>query len=368
MFMSIKATEAIVLPGVFSNKRKYLYIIFLSLITALIILTLFSIGIGAVFIPVDDVIKIIMHQFLSTAIQEELIQSEVILIAIRLPRVLMCLLIGATLAVCGAVLQGLFRNPLADPQLIGVSSGAALGAAISIILGPSLNKLLPEMEISSILPFMAFFGGFAATTIVYRISSKHGKTSVSTMLLSGIAINALCGSIIGYLIFLADDNQIRDLTFWTLGSLNGSSWKSLYAIFPFLIFTIVVLPFFSSKLNVILLGEEEAKYLGVDVDKLKKYMIFLASLGVGACVAVSGIIGFIGLVVPHLVRLIIGPDLRILIPASIILGATLLLCSDLIARTVVAPTELPIGIVTSLLGAPFFIWLLIKNRSLQNYL
>ena len=355
-------------PGLFSNRRARIYVVFLVLVVSLFFLTIISIGTGAVSIPAGVVLKIIASQFTGGLGVDELVQSEAIVMSIRLPRILMAITVGATLAICGATLQGLFRNPLADPQLIGVSSGAALGAAFIIIFGSSLIEVLPIESSLSLIPFMSFFGGLIATIVVYKISSLNGKTSVSTMLLAGIAINALCAAAIGYLIFSADDNQIRDFTFWTLGSLNGSTWKSFYSVLPFLAFSIVVLPFLSNKINIILLGESEAKYLGINVERLKQYVILLTALGVGAAVAVSGIIGFVGLVVPHLLRLIIGPDLRTLMPASILFGALLLLGSDLVARTVVAPTELPIGIVTSTIGAPFFIWLLIRNRNLRNYL
>ncbi len=327
-----------------------------------------SVARGAVTIPASVVLEVLFSRFGEGLKEDEFVQSSAIVMSIRMPRILMALCVGATLAVCGATLQGLFRNPLADPQLIGVSSGAALGAAITIILGGAITAALPILEDINLIPLAAFAGGLAATILVYKISAVNGKTSVSTMLLAGIAVNALVAAGIGYLVFSADDNQIRDLTFWTLGTLNGSTWSSFYSVLPFMLVSILILPFLSKQINIILIGEHEARYLGVNVERLKKLVILLAALGVGASVAVTGIIGFVGLVVPHLLRLIIGPDLRTLMPASVIFGALLLLSSDLLARTIVAPAELPIGVVTSTIGAPFFIWLLLRNRKLANYL
>ncbi len=336
------------------------YLTFIVLLIGLIAFSIMAVGIGPVSISSSEVIRILANKLGLISFEDgELAQYQAIVLSIRLPRVIIAILIGGTLAVSGAALQGLFRNPLADPTLIGVSSGSALAAAIVIVLGVNMGVLLP---------LAAFAGGLGATYLVYLISSSSGKTSVTTMLLAGIAINALAAAGIGYLIFNADDNQIRDLTFWTLGSISGATWEVVYKSAPFLIISCVGLPFFSKQMNVMLLGENEAKYLGINTERVKKVIIFLSALGIGAAVAVSGIIGFVGLVVPHLLRLIIGPDHRFLIPNSILLGALLLLASDLFARMVVIPAELPIGIVTSTIGAPFFMWLLIRNKSLSNFL
>ncbi len=338
----------------------FIFILFLGLIS----FTIISIGLGPVSIPPSDVIQVILNKIGLSALDENLTQFSAIINSIRLPRVIMAILIGATLAVCGASLQGLFRNPLADPTLIGVSSGAAFAAAFVIIFGAQFAVILPGFVAASLLPIAAFLGGLGATWLVYIISSKNGSTSVGTMLLAGIAINALAAAGIGYLIFTADDNQIRDLTFWTLGSIGGSVWDTVFRTSPFLIFTIVGLQFLSKQMNILLLGEQEARHLGVNTERIKKLIISLSALGIGSAVAVSGVIGFVGLVVPHVIRLIIGPDHRFLMPASVLLGALLLLASDLFARMIVIPAELPIGIVTSTIGAPFFLWLLIKKRNL----
>ena len=347
-----------------SYSKKYILLGFLFI--ALLLCAVISVGIGPVSVEPSVVLKIFANKLgFITFAEDELVQSSAIVYSIRLPRVILAILVGATLAISGAALQGLFRNPLADPTLIGVSSGAALAAAFIITMGAKLFSFLPPALYSLLLPIAAFVGGLVATLLVYIISTRAGKTNVATMLLAGIAINALAAAGIGFLIFTANDVQIRDLTFWTLGSLGGSVWNSVFKAGPFLLITIIGLPFFSKQMNIMLLGENEARYLGVNTQFVKKAIIFLATLGIGAAVAVSGIIGFVGLVVPHLLRLMIGPDHKFLLPGSILLGGLLLLAADLFARMAVVPAELPIGIVTATFGAPFFLWLLIRKRS-QN--
>ncbi len=335
----------------------------------LVLFAILSVGTGPVSVAPGSVLKILANKlgFIHFA-EDELVQSSAIVYGIRLPRVILAILVGAALAVAGAALQGLFRNPLADPTLIGASSGSAFTAALVIITGSQFMAFIPGIIKTTLLPLAAFLGALGATLLVYSISTKSGRTNMATMLLAGIAINALAASGIGYLIFTATDIQIRDLTFWTLGSLGGSVWDTVIKSTPFLLISIVGLPFFSKHLNVMLLGEQEAHYLGLNTQRIKKLIIVLATLGIGAAVAVSGIIGFVGLVVPHLLRLMMGPDHRFIMPASVLLGALLLLGSDLFARMVVIPAELPIGIVTSTIGAPFFLWLLIRKRSISNYL
>ncbi|MEQ9265749.1 MAG: iron chelate uptake ABC transporter family permease subunit [Balneolaceae bacterium] len=338
------------------------------LFIGLIFFAIISIGTGPVTIAPKIVIQILASKLGWLELDDSFSQFSAIVFSIRLPRVIMAMLIGATLAVSGAALQGLFRNPLADPTLIGVSSGSALAAASIIILGAQLSVFLPAFISNALLPIASFCGGLLATWLVYIISTKSGKTSVATMLLAGIAINALAAAGIGYLIFTADDIQIRDITFWTLGSIGSSIWDTVFKTAPFLLISLIGLPLLSKHMNIMLLGESEARHLGVNTQLIKKTVIVLAALGIGSAVAVSGIIGFVGLVVPHLLRLVIGPDHRFLMPGSILLGALLLLSSDLFARMIAVPAELPIGIVTSTIGAPFFLWLLVRKRSVANYL
>ena len=287
--------------------------------------------------------------------------TSVVVAQFRVPRIVLAVLCGMGLALAGCVMQTVTGNPLADPGLVGVSSGAALGAAIAIVGGAAFGGL-PEVMGPYLLSLCAFIGGLGVTALVYRLGRRNGQTNVAVMLLAGIALTALAGSAVGLFTYLADDATLRTLTFWNLGSLNGASYARLW---PLLIVTVGValwLPRRANALNALLLGESEANHLGIDVEGLKRELVFCTALGVGAAVAAAGMIGFIGLVVPHLVRLLAGPDHRVLLPASVLAGATLLLFADLIARLALAPAELPIGIVTAFLGAPFFLYLLMRGR------
>jgi iron complex transport system permease protein len=293
-------------------------------------------------------------------------RDRIIIQDIRLPRILLGTLVGASLAVSGAVMQGLFRNPLADPGLIGVSAGAGLGAIVVIVLGATvLGPVLAPLGIYA-LPLAAFFGGLVTTFILYRVATRRGQTSIATMLLAGIALAAMTGAFSGVLIYLADDRQLRDLTFWGLGSLAGATWQKIGAAAPIMVVALAATPFLARGLNALALGEATAGHLGVPVQRLKYVSIVAVSAAVGASVAVSGGIGFIGIVVPHLLRLLIGPDNRYLLPASALLGASALLVADAISRTIVAPAELPIGIVTAAVGGPFFLWILLRRRGVLD--
>lgn len=255
-------------------------------------------------------------------------------------------------------MQGLFRNPIVDPGLIGISSGAALMAAISIVLG----HMIPLLQGNAALSISAFIGGVGTCLLVYVISTRSGRTNIVTLLLSGVAIMALAEAIIGFMIFLADDDQLRDLTFWRMGSLSGATWEKLPYVLPVLALPLLSFPFLGKGLNALSLGEREAGHLGLSVERFKRLLVVLAGLCVGAGVAVAGIVVFVGLVVPHLVRLLSGPDHRTLLPFSFLLGAIVLSVADLLARTVVAPAELPIGIITAFLGAPFFLYLIQRKK------
>jgi iron complex transport system permease protein len=336
--------------------------LFLLLGFLLLLVVWLSLALGPVSLPLGDTLRALAHMLGLPVAADGLGQAELIVGQIRLPRTLLGLATGGVLALAGVAMQGLFRNPLADPGLIGVSSGAALGAAIAIVFGASIGGL-PEAFAPYLLSACAFAGGLLVTALVYRLGRHNGQTSVATMLLAGIALTALAGALIGLFTYLADDATLRTLTFWNLGSLNGASYPRLW---PLLLITLLVacwLPRRVNALNALLLGESEARHLGFDVERLKVELILCTALGVGAAVAAAGMIGFIGLVVPHLLRLIVGPDHRVLLPASMFGGAILLLLADLIARLALAPAELPIGIVTALIGAPFFLYLLIRGRS-----
>lgn len=336
--------------------------LFLLLGFLLLLVVWLSLALGPVSLPLGDTLRALAHMLGLPVSADGLGQAELIVGQIRLPRTLLGITTGGVLALAGVAMQGLFRNPLADPGLIGVSSGAALGAAIAIVFGASIGGL-PEAFAPYLLSACAFAGGLLVTALVYRLGRHNGQTSVATMLLAGIALTALAGALIGLFTYLADDATLRTLTFWNLGSLNGASYPRLW---PLLLISLLVacwLPRRVNALNALLLGESEARHLGFDVERLKVELILCTALGVGAAVAAAGMIGFIGLVVPHLLRLLVGPDHRVLLPASMFGGAILLLLADLVARLALAPAELPIGIVTALIGAPFFLYLLIRGRS-----
>ena len=284
--------------------------------------------------------------------------------SIRFPRVVLGALIGATLATAGGALQGLFRNPLADPGVIGVSAGAALATALSIVVGGRLMDATTAVTwVPWLMPIAAFAGAIAAATIVLFVSRNGAGQSVATMLLAGIAVNALASAGTGLLISLANDTQLRALSFWTLGSLGGATWHVvIVAAVPMLI-AIVGLQRTTRSLDLLLLGEREAQHLGVRTGRLRAIVIGCVALGVGSAVAFSGLIGFVGLVIPHLVRIVLGPSHRGVLPLGAVLGATLLVLTDLGSRTVLAPIELPIGAVTAAIGAPVFLWLVLRRRT-----
>jgi len=292
------------------------------------------------------------------------LRERVVLFDIRMPRMVMGVLVGASLAVSGAVMQGLFRNPLADPGLVGVSAGAGLGAITGIVLGGYLPLALSQFFGYYLVPFAAFIGGWASTMVLYRVSTRQGRTSVATMLLAGIALGALAGALSGVLVYLADDAQLRDLTFWGMGSLAGATWTKVFAAAPIILIALGGAPFLARGLNGLALGEATAHHIGISVQLVKNTAILSVAAATGAAVAVSGGIGFIGIIVPHLLRLSVGPDHKYLLPNSALLGASMLLGSDVISRTIIAPAELPIGIVTATLGAPVFLWILLRRRGI----
>ncbi|WP_176470475.1 MULTISPECIES: FecCD family ABC transporter permease [Pseudomonas] len=321
-----------------------------------------SLALGPVSLPLIDTLRAGARLLGLPVAGEGLEQAELILGQIRLPRTLLGLAVGAVLALSGVAMQGLFRNPLADPGLVGVSAGAALGAAVAIVGGSWVGGI-PEAFAPYLLSLCAFLGGLGVTALVYRLGRRDGQTNVATMLLAGIALTALAGAAVGLFTYLADDATLRTLTFWNLGSLNGASYQRLWPLVLVAVLVSLWLPRRAQALNALLLGESEARHLGIEVEKLKRELVFCTALGVGAAVAAAGLIGFIGLVVPHLVRLLAGPDHRVLLPASLLAGASLLLFADLIARLALAPAELPIGIVTAFIGAPFFLYLLLRGRT-----
>ena len=315
------------------------------MVALLISMTLFATTLGAMRLPLaslwpsgDEVLR---HIWLT----------------IRLPRVLLALLVGSALALSGCVMQGLFRNPLADPGLLGISSGAALAVAFWLVLPISVPVL-----VALYAPMLAAFIGSLTVMAVIFVLSKAGDGSLSRLLLVGIAINALCGALVGMLSWISNDAQLRQLSLWGMGSLGQAEWPTLLVSATLIIPSSLVVWWMAARLNLLQLGDEEAHYLGVNVRVLQRVLLLCSAVLVAASVAISGVIGFIGLVVPHLMRMWLGPDHRGLIPGSLLAGAILLLISDTLARTVAAPAEMPVGLLTSLLGAPWFLWLIFRQE------
>lgn len=332
-----------------------------ALAGALVLITLLSVGVGAVWISPTD-LSTMLGQALGLTTGADPTKMA-ILTTIRLPRVCLALLIGSGLAVAGAAMQGLFRNPLADPGLIGISAGAMLAAVLTIVLEITLFTKLTGLLGYYTLSVVAFGGACLTTLLVYRLARRAGRSVVTTMLLAGIAINALAGALTGLMTYLATDEQLRTITFWSLGSLGGASWTMVLTLLPFMGVVLLGLPRLAGALNGLSLGESQAQMLGVNLAGLKRSVIVLTTLAVGSSVAVAGLIGFVGLVIPHLIRLVAGADHRRVLLGSALGGATVLTGADALARTVVAPAELPIGILTALLGTPVFLWLLIRERN-----
>ena len=317
----------------------------LWLLAALLaVMTLAASGVGALRLPVS---------LLWTGSDDALRQ---IWLTIRLPRVLLALAIGGSLALAGCVMQGLFRNPLADPGLLGISSGAALAVALWVVIPLSLPALVMLYA-----PMLAAFLGALAATFVIFLLSRQRDSSLSRLLLVGIAINALCGAAVGVLSWLSNDAQLRQLSLWGMGSLGQAQWSTLLAVCSLMVPTMLVIWRLAGALNLLQLGEEEAHYLGVEVAVVQRLLLLCSALLVAAAVAVSGVIGFVGLVVPHLVRMWLGADHRAVIPGSVLAGALLLLAADTLARTLVAPAEMPVGLLTSLLGGRRIMRIIIRR-------
>ncbi|MFG6444415.1 FecCD family ABC transporter permease [Microbacterium sp. P07] len=283
------------------------------------------------------------------------VNGEATLWLVRIPRLLMAVVVGASLAAAGAVMQGVFRNPLAEPGVIGISSGAAVGASAVIVFGLSFAGVFT-------LPLLAFVGGLIATVVVYASARSDGRTEVVTLVLTGIAVNAIGGAAIALFTYLGSTQEREQIVFWQLGSLNGTRWQDLAIVAPLTLVGVTACLFMSSRLDLLALGERQAEHLGVRVERLRVVAIIVIALLTCAAVAFCGIIGFVGLVIPHLMRMLLGPGHRLLLPASILGGAVLLLAADLVARTAVPNSELPIGMITALIGGPFFFWLLRRTR------
>lgn len=349
--------DPVVLPA--AGRRTRVTVLFAALTVALVAVCLASAALGQYGIGFGDVVASVLHRLsgplhLGHPVHDRF--AEQTLWQVRMPRVVMSLLVGAGLACAGALMQGVFGNPLADPGVIGVSSGAAVGAAAVIAGGVTV---LGEFTV----PVAAFCAGLAATLLVYTLARANGRTEVVTLVLTGIAVNAVTGAGLAFCTFFGDQTARDQIVFWQLGSLNGSRWQYVTTVAPFLAVGLVGALLLSRRLDLLALGDRAARHVGVDVERLRLVAIVLVAVTVAAGVAFSGVIGFVGLVVPHLVRMAVGPGHRVLVPACVLGGALLLAAADLVARTAVAYADLPIGMLTAAVGGPFFFWLLRRART-----
>lgn len=337
---------------------------FFPAITALLIVVLLlAIAFGAVHVSIPEMFSSLKHFFSGEPFANI---HEGVFLQLRLPRVLLCAITGAVLAVSGVLMQGLFRNPIVEPGLIGTSAGAAFGASVVFVLSAKLSPEIKSMTGPLLVPLFAFGGALLATYSVYSLAKSSNRVSILSLLLIGIAINAVGLSGTGFMSYIARDPQARSITFWNLGTFSGASWMQVAITGTVAVFVFAFVVRYAKQLNALLLGEEEASYIGVDTEKLKRRVMLLNTAMVAVATAFVGVISFMGLIVPHLVRLLIGSDNRRLLPASMICGALLLTLADMAARLLLAPAEIPIGILTSLVGAPVFIILLRNTGWLQQ--
>ncbi|NLP37248.1 MAG: iron chelate uptake ABC transporter family permease subunit [Firmicutes bacterium] len=339
-----------------SRKRKLL--LYTLLLVVLIISVVAATAIGAVAIPPSETLRVIVSRLTNwEQLTQNIPETTVAIIwNLRLPRVILGALIGSSLALAGVGFQGLLRNPLADPFTIGVSSGAATGAALAMFL-----RQLTGLNFTHMIPVFAFIGAFIALFFVFNLAKIGGQVPVVTLLLAGVVVSSFLSAVISLLMVLAGEDM-QGIFFWLSGGLVMRSWPQLWFVAPYLVIGFLILISYARDLNVLLLGEETAMNLGVNVEQTKKILLVAASLITAAAVSVSGMIGFVGLIIPHAVRLVTGPDHRILLPTSALVGASFLVWADVVARTVLSPQEIPVGIITAFVGAPFFIYLLRKKK------
>lgn len=341
-----------------TQSKLYFYIILSTILLALI--AVWSLGTGVYDFGGKSAFEVLGKVI--TGDSTVSLSDKYVVWDVRAARIVMAILIGSMLSVSGTSLQGLFRNPLATGDLIGLTAGATLMAAITIVLGGYFKDYLPEAVQFSLVGIAAFIGSLLAMLLVYRISTTGGKTNVVMMLLSGVAISAIGFSIVGFLIYISKDDQLRDLTFWNMGSLAGATWTKNAILTTVLLFSFSILLPKGKALNAMMLGERDAQHLGINVERLKKQIVIIVSLMVGTCVAFSGTIGFVGLIVPYILRLIFKSNYGFIMPLSSVFGSILLLTADTLSRSIVEPSELPIGILTAMMGAPIFIAILMKFK------
>ncbi|MFD5319730.1 FecCD family ABC transporter permease [Streptomyces sp. NPDC127098] len=328
------------------------------LLVALVATATLAAAVGAYEIPLGELVGSVRHRLHLGGQPLDRI-GESVLWDVRLPRVVLAMLVGASLGCAGALMQGVFGNPLAEPGVIGVSTGAAVGAVAAIAFG---IDVLGNWTVT----VFAFVTGLFTVGLVYALSRAGGRSEVVTLILTGIAVNAFAMSLVGLFIFFADNAQVSQITFWQLGSLSQATWPKVLAVLPCAALGLLVAPGYARRLDLLALGERPARHLGVNVERLRVSLILVVALLTAAAVAVAGVIGFVGLVVPHLLRMVAGPGHRFLVPGSALAGALVLLAADLVARTVAEPAELPLGVITGLIGSPFFFWLLRRTRGRQG--
>ena len=318
-------------------------------------LSILSLGIGPVSIPPSRVVAVLVDAVAGETADDP---EAVIIQQIRPPRLVLAILVGAALALSGAVMQGFFQNPMADPYIVGISAGAALGATLALSL--SLSFWFAGLHSASVF---AFGGALLVTGLVYAISVRAGRVPVTVLLLTGIAVGSLAAALTSLLMITSREN-LHHILYWILGSFASRRWEHVGMVWPLVVLGAAVVHLYARDLNLILQGEENAQFLGVQVERTKRVLLVATALLTAAAVSVSGIIGFVGLVVPHIMRILVGPDHRVLLPASMLGGAMLMVGADMLARTVVAPAEIPVGVITALLGCPFFLFLLSRRREL----
>lgn len=327
----------------------------------LLLSAIISLSLGSAKLPLSEVWRILISQlpFIGDVLVPNWASSsEQIIMKVRLPRVLLAILVGACLSLAGAGFQGVLRNPLADPYTLGVASGSAVGAAFMILLG------LHTFVIGRwTIPIVAFMTGLASLFIVIRLANVHGKYKLETLILSGVVVSAFLSSFVSFMVSLSD-KVINEIVFWLLGSLSLRGWSFTVVLFPYLVVGMIILLSYGRALNIFAIGERQAAHLGINVEKTRLTVLVVSTLMTAAAVSIVGTIGFVGLVVPHLVRLLVGPDYRLLLPMSALLGGVYVLWADTLARTLLSPTEIPLGVVTAFIGAPFFAYLLRRSKQL----
>ncbi|MBA5851057.1 iron chelate uptake ABC transporter family permease subunit [Clostridium sp. cel8] len=341
-------------------RKKYLRFMFYIGLILLFFIMILSATFGIANISFTESLRIILSKiyFINNFIPISSIPENHILIIlkIRLPRIVLSALVGMGLSIVGASFQSIFKNPMADPYILGISSGAALGASLGFVF-----KLENSSLSSAAIMIAAFIGSILSTILVYNIARVKNKIPTTTLLLAGISVNFLLSSLIS-IIMVFNRDEVEQIVFWTMGSFSTANFNEIILLIPFLVIGITTLLCFSKDLNIIITGDETAKNLGVEVEKVKKIVLVVSSMIVAACVSVSGIIGFVGLIIPHVVRIILGPNNRVLMPFSLVFGAGFMIISDTLARTIASPAEIPVGSITALFGAPYFIYLLIKSK------